>query len=204
MIRLAARGFTLVEVLVATAVFAAMAALAWGGLDAVIRAREVLVAEQNAFAQLQRAVNALERDLTAAVARPVRGNYGEPLPALLGDADHLELTRLGYSGPDGARSALERVLYQADAKKLRRGRYPVLDRAPGTVPVFNDLREGVRSFRLRYMAQNGGWLDTWPPRDSPLEAMPRAVEFRIDVEGLGEISRLVETTGRISTGGASP
>lgn len=204
MTRLAARGFTLVEVLVATAVFAAMAALAWGGLDSVIRAREALVADQEAFAQLQRAVNALERDLQAAVARPVRGNYGEPLPALQGDTDHLELTRLGYSGPDGARSALERVLYQVDAKKLRRGRYPVLDRASGTLPAFNDLRSGVRTFRLRYLGQNGGWLDAWPPRDAAREVMPRAVEFRLDIEGLGEISRLVETTGRVSASGGRP
>lgn len=200
----ARRGFTLVEVLVATAVFAAMAALAWGGLDAVIRARTALVAEQQAFAQVQRAVGSLERDLAAVVVRPVRGNYGEALPALVGDADSVELTRLGYASPGGARSALERVLYQQDGKKLKRGRYPVLDRAAGTLPVFNDLRDGVRSLRLRYLDPRGRWLDAWPPRDAGLDTLPRAVEFRIDIEGLGEVSRLVETPGVMQTGGTPP
>ncbi|MDC8015644.1 type II secretion system minor pseudopilin GspJ [Tahibacter soli] len=198
------RGFTLVEVLVATAVFAAMSALAWGGLNAVIRARAALVDEQQAFAQIQRAVGAFERDVQAVVARPVRGNYGEVLPALVGDGDSLEFTRLGYGGPNAARSALERVLYQQDGKKLRRGRYPVLDRAAGTLPVFNDVRDGVRSLRLRYLDPRGRWLDAWPPRDVEPDALPRAVELRVDVEGLGEITRLVETPGRATPGGAAP
>ena len=54
------KGFTLVEVLVATAVFAIMSALAWGGLNAVIRARTALVAEQQDFSRTLRAVGALE------------------------------------------------------------------------------------------------------------------------------------------------
>jgi len=198
------RGFTLVEVLVATAVFAAMSALAWGGLNAVIRARAVLVEEQQAFAQLQRAVSSFERDLEAAVARPVRGNYGEALPALRGDGDSVELTRLGYAGPSGARSALERVLYQQDGKKFKRGRYPVLDRSAGTAPVFNDLRDGVRSVRLRYLDPRGRWLDAWPPRDAELDALPRAVELRVDIDGLGEVSRLIEMTGRAMPPSGAP
>ena len=200
----ARRGFTLVEVLVATAVFAAMSALAWGGLNAVIRARTALVAEQQAFAQVQRAVGALERDLGALVARPVRGNYGEALPALIGDVDSVELTRLGYASPNGARSALERVLYQQDGTTFKRGRYPVLDRAAGTLPAFNDVRDGIRSLRLRYLDARGRWLDAWPPRDAALDALPRAVEFRLDVAGLGDVTRLVETPGVVSPGGGAP
>lgn len=187
------RGFTLVEVLVATAVFAIMSALAWGGLNAVIRARAVLVAEQQDFSRTLRAVGALERDLQAAVARPVRGNYGETLPALRGDGDNLELTRLGYASPlVEARSALERVIYQQDGKSLKRGRFAVLDRAASSLPEFSELRDRLRRFQLRYMDAQGNWLEAWPRRDDAPEALPRAVEFRLDIDGVGEISRLVE------------
>lgn len=187
------RGFTLVEVLVATAVFAIMSALAWGGLNAVIRARAILVAEQQDFSRTLRAVGALERDLQAAVARPVRGNYGETLPALRGDGDNLELTRLGYASPlVEARSALERVIYQQDGKSLKRGRFAVLDRAASSLPEFSELRDRLRRFQLRYMDAQGNWLEAWPRRDDAPEALPRAVEFRLDIDGVGEISRLVE------------
>lgn len=187
------RGFSLIEVLVATAVFAVVAALAWGGLNAVIRARSALVEQQQDFQRTLRAVGSLERDLLAAVARPVRGNYGEPLPALRGDGDHIELTRLGFaSSLVEARSALERVVYQQDGSTLKRGRYAVLDRAAATTAEFTTLRDRLRRLHLRYLDEQGNWLDTWPRRDDPPEALPRAVEFRLDIDGVGEVSRLIE------------
>lgn len=197
------RGFTLVEVLVATAVFAIMSALAWGGLNAVIRTREVLVAEQQDFARTVRAVGMLERDLLGAVARPVRGNYGEPLPALQGDGDHLELTRLGFaSALVEARSNLERVVYQQDGNTLKRGRYAVLDRAAGSLPEFSAVRDRVRRLHFRYLDAQGRWLDAWPRRDDKPEALPRAIEFRLDIDGVGEISRLIELPSGAAAGGA--
>lgn len=187
------RGFSLIEVLVATAVFAVVAALAWGGLNAVIRARTALVEQQQDFQRTLRAVGSLERDLLAAVARPVRGNYGEPLPALRGDGDHLELTRLGFaSSLVEARSALERVSYQQDGSTLKRGRYPVLDRAAATTPEISTLRDRLRRLQLRYLDAQGNWVDAWPRRDDALDALPRAVEFRLDIDGVGEVSRLIE------------
>jgi general secretion pathway protein J len=201
--RSAQRGFTLIEVLVATAVFAIMSALAWGGLNAVIRTREVLVAEQQDFARTLRAVGMLERDLLGVVARPVRGNYGEPLPALQGDGDHVELTRLGFaSALIDARSNLERVVYQQDGNSLKRGRYAVLDRAAGSLPEFTTVRDRVRRVHFRYMDAQGQWLDAWPRRDDKAEALPRAVEFRLDIDGVGELSRLIELPSSTAAGGA--
>lgn len=190
-------GFTLVEVLVAVAVFAALAALAWGGLGAVLRSREALTAAQEDFARTVRAINQFERDLRAAVGRPVRGNFGEPLPALQGESDHVEFTRQGFANPQAEpRSNLERVVYALDAKKLQRGRYTVLDRAPASTPTRTTLRDGVRSLRLRYLDASDHWLDHWPPpQSSQLDVLPRAVEFRCELDGLGEIARLVELVG---------
>jgi len=58
-----ARGFTLIEVLVAVAIFAALAAMAWGGLSAVLRTRAHLTAAQEDFTRSVRSVSLLERDL---------------------------------------------------------------------------------------------------------------------------------------------
>ncbi|UXI67565.1 type II secretion system minor pseudopilin GspJ [Tahibacter amnicola] len=192
-----AHGFTLVEALVATAVFAIMSALAWGGLSAVIRSREALAAEQQDFTRTLRSVSVLERDLLSVVRRPVRDNYGAALPALKGDGDRIEFSHLGWGSPDSeARSSIERVGYLLDGKTLRRARYVVLDRAASTTPVMQTLRDGVTRFQLRYL--NGGsnqWVDAWPPRDAKDTDLPRAIEFRLDIDGLGEVTRLIELLG---------
>jgi general secretion pathway protein J len=189
----ARRGFTLIEILVALVVFAAMAAITWGALSQIARARSALAAEQDRFAAVVLTMTDLERDLRQAISRPVRGNYGEPVPALLGNADRIELSRLGFANPRAEpRSNIERVLYNIDNKTLRRGRYAVLDRAAGSVPEWRELLDQVGELRLRYLAIDGTWRDQWPPRDTPFEELPRAVELRMRLDDLGELRRVVD------------
>ncbi|HEY0180375.1 MAG TPA: type II secretion system minor pseudopilin GspJ [Dokdonella sp.] len=199
--RRAGAGFSLVELLVALAVFAALAAAAYGGLAGVARTRGALAAQQDRFAALTRTVSTLERDLRQAVSRSVRDDAGHPLPALVGGADGVELTRLGYANPRAEpRSHLERVVYALDRGTLRRGRYAVLDRAPGTIAAFTPLAAEVDALRLRYAGCDLAWRERWPPAEPPacdagaasLDALPRAVEFRITFAGLGEVRRVVE------------
>jgi general secretion pathway protein J len=157
------RGFSLIELLVALAVFATMAALAYGGLDSIARTRAELGRQQDAFRDLMRGVGLIERDLRQAIARPVRGNYGEPLPALTGNSGHIEFTRTGFANPQAEpRSNLERVLYEFDDDALKRGVYPVLDRAPGTAPTPRSCAAMSRRFAC-YLDASNRWGDTWPP-----------------------------------------
>ena len=194
------RAFSLVELLVALAVFATMAALAYGGLDSIARTRAELGRQQDSFRDLMRGVGLLERDLRQAIARPVRGNYGEPLPALIGNSGHIEFTRTGFANPQAEpRSNLERVLYEFDDDALKRGVYPALDRAPATAPKLVTLRGNVDTFRLRYLDASNRWGDTWPPlREADagapdlLTQLPRAVEFRIGTRDYGEVAGVVE------------
>lgn len=187
------RAFSLIELLVALAVFAALAAAAYGGLSQLARTRAALAAQQDRFAALTRAVSALERDLRQAVARPVRGNDGNTLPALVGSADAIELTRLGFANPLAEpRSNLERVVYAIDNGALRRGRYAVLDRAPNSAPVRSTLLDHVGNWRLRYFGCDGAWRAAWPPSGVAGCELPRAIEFRFAVAELGEIRRVVE------------
>jgi general secretion pathway protein J len=194
------RGFTLLELLVAVAVFAALAVAAWGGLASIARTRAALAARQDRFKAITRAVSALERDLRQAVDRPVRGNDGHPLPALAGTAASIEFSHLGFANPRAEpRSHLQRVVYWLDGNTLRRGRYAVLDRAPNSVLVTDVLLSDTGDWRLRYLGCDGAWRDAWPPSELPpcagtsaLDALPRAVEFRLVIADPGEIRRVVE------------
>jgi general secretion pathway protein J len=188
-------GFSLIELLVALAVFASMAALAYGGLNSVVRTRAELGRQQAAFNGLMHSVAVLERDLRQAAARPVRGNYGEPQPAFAGLPDRVEFTRAGFANPQAEqRSNLERVAYALDGGALERGVWLALDRAPGSKAQVTTLRDHVEAFRLRYLDASNRWSDNWPPRetDAMPAALPRAVEFRLQTQDYGEITRVIE------------
>lgn len=189
-----ARGFSLIELLVALAVFSIMAALAYGGLNSIARTRSELAARQAAFGDLVRAIGALDRDLRGAVARPVLGVAGQTLPAFIGTSDHLEFTRLGFANPQAEpRSNLQRVLYELDAGTLKRGRYAVLDRAADTAPRIADTKVHAEDFRLRYLdPATNRWLDAWPQQQADPGVLPRAVQWQLRTHDDGELQGTVE------------
>jgi general secretion pathway protein J len=193
--------------LVAVAVFAALAAVAYGGLANVAHTRAALAERQDRFADVVRAISDLERDISQAVSRPVRGNHGELLPALLGSADRIELTRLGFANPRAeARSNLQRVGYRRVDHVLQRERWPVLDRSPRSTPHERPRIDEVKTWRLRYFGTDGAWRETWPPREQPAQAardidpdarLPRAIEIRMTLADLGELRRVIELPSSI-------
>jgi general secretion pathway protein J len=185
-------GFTLLEVVVSVALFAIIAALAYGGLDSVLRARAQMAEQAGLLARLQFAVGQIERDLRAIADRPVRDAQGQSQPALFGTSTGFELSRHGYANALGAaRAEIERAAYRRQQQRLLRLRWSALDRAPGSRPEESELLSGVSDFRLRYFGRNGREYDRWPAPGNT-ELRPRRVEVEIEVEGLGRIRRLLE------------
>lgn len=187
-------GFTLLELLVAVAIFGVMAALAYGGLRGVLAARSETGAAAERLGDLQLGVTLISRDLQQAAPRPVRGAYGDTAGAVLGTPRSVELTRAGHANPTGARRAtLQRVRWAVADGVLTRWSWPVLDRTPATRPSERRLLDGVEALRLRYHFR-GEWHDNWPPRrgqGQPDEAMPRAVEFTAELADWGSVTRVV-------------
>lgn len=201
-----ARGFTLVELLVALVVFATMAALAYGGLRSVARTRGELARQEDAFRDLVRTVDLLNRDLGETVARSVRGASGQTLAAFIGAPDHIEFTRLGFANPQAEqRSNLERVMYELDDQSLKRGRFAVLDRAGDTEPQIIDTHVTVDALRFRYLNHSGQWSEVWPTPQSS-ELLPRAVQWNLRSKVYGELENVVEivTLPIAPTGATSP
>ncbi len=85
------RGFTLVEVLVALMVLALMAAMAWRGVDALVRTREVAQARMESLLRAQSVLAQWEADLKAVISTQVS-------PGVLCEGASLHLTR---RQPDG-------------------------------------------------------------------------------------------------------
>jgi general secretion pathway protein J len=190
------RGYALIELLVALAIFALLSAMAYSGLDALLRARAQMDDASARLKAVQLAVSVFEREMRNAIARPIRGNVGERVPALSGSVRALELssraaaTRLGPAG-----AALHRVAFVFDQGVWTLLRYPVLDRASQTVPTRRVLLEDVQNLRLRYLDHAGRWRDDWPPRDGPEaggEHLPRAIALSAELQDWGLIERRIE------------
>ena len=190
-----ARGFTLVEVLVAVFIFALLMAVAYGSVNTLLRTRDGLAEQNGRLRELQFTVGVIERDLRSVIARPVREGYGDREPALVGTRDAVAFTHAGYANPMAQeRARIERVGYARRDRTLSRASYVALDRTPATAPQTRDLLGDVARVGFRYF-DGRQWRDQWPPGNAsprPLRALPRAVEFSIETEGFGTFTRLVD------------
>ncbi len=189
------RGFSLLEILVALAVFAVASGMAWIGLGSVANTRQQLAATRDDFAAIQRSVNFLANDLATSVARPVRIGRSGQRPALAGNAVRVAFSRLGLASELQSRaSAVQRVVWFLDGEELVRGHYPAIDRSDERALKRRTMATGVHAFSLRYLDRNGAWHDHWPLSGNEAEhasALPRAVEVRIDFSTVSDIRRVV-------------
>jgi general secretion pathway protein J len=198
------RGFTLLEVLIAVAIFVIVGALAMGGYNELVKQSDIVEASNKRSRQVQSAIQRLVQDFATLEPRPVREPLGESFrPALRADARSEELaefTHSGWSNPAGMpRSTLQRVIYRVQDKKLVREYWYVLDRTmagePASAVVLNDVERAT----FRFLDNNRRWHEQWPPigysAPDVLRLRPIAVEITLELEDWGEIKRLVEVAG---------
>ncbi len=194
-------GFTLIEVLVAMAIFAIMSAFAYGALNQTLLSAEILGERMTRLQAIQRAVRQLDSDFMQLAARPVRKDLGDThSPALEADllsGAALELTRAGWSNPLAMpRGTLQRVAYQVEDEELIRYYWNVLDRTYSNETLAVTLLDGVDSLQIRYLLDSDEWSERWPPegqaQNSASRLRPRAVEIVLRLINDGEIRRVIE------------
>jgi general secretion pathway protein J len=198
------RGFTLIEVMVAVAIFVVVGALAMGGYNELIKQSDIVERSAKRTRAVQAAMQRLAQDFSELEPRPIRQPLGSSVdPALLADSrtqELAELTRAGWSNPAGVpRSTLQRVRYRLEDNKLRRDYWVVLDRTLSGEPVTTLLLDHVTSISLRFMDGNHAWHEQWPPAGyaatDVARLRPIAVEINLELEDWGKLQRLVEVSG---------
>lgn len=196
-------GFTLIEVLVALAVFGVMSLLAYMSLGQTLSNSDMLSERMDRLQSVQRTVSYLSSELLQTVPRSVRADLGnEPLPALqssLGSEFALQLTHGGWPNSAGVpRSTLQRTAYRIEDGELIRYHWNVLDRTVSSTPFVTVMLEDVESLTFRFLSGTDDWTDQWPPLSSGARAvstnLPRAVEIVLTLPDEGEITRVVEVS----------
>lgn len=199
------KGFTFIEMLLASAVFAMVGLASVAILSNVTQSDDVSRERLQALQQLQLSMMMLERDLMQMTGRQVRVQgdapkeerlWGEPF--LLGSDDHgISFTRQGWRNPGMLlpRSELQTVGYRLQNNELQRFFTLYVDAVNDSTPQQQILLTGVTAFSVEYRF-NDRWLERWHHRD-----LPQAVIIKITHEAFGEIERLVVLPDGLWRGG---
>ncbi len=198
------RGFTLLEILVAAAILAIMAVMAYRGVN---EARVTVAgAEQHMerLREVQRAMHLLVNDFRTLAPRPVRETIGDGYrSALLRDPNESSIVELSRGGwPNGAgtpRGTVQRLRYRIEERKLIREHWNVTDATLANEPVQRELLNEVVRVEIRYMNSGREWVPQWPPSESAADLgfrmRPLAVEITLELADYGVLQRLVEVSG---------
>jgi len=217
-------GFTLIELVVAMSIFAVLSLAGWQVFNNLMITRERASVQAERLSAEQLAYGQLLRDLTQAVARPVRDQAGTQA-ALLLDAQRLSVTRTGYFDPRFSQvSPLERVQYVLEGENFIRLSNPQIDQTGVAQPTRTVLLRDVQ--QLRFEALNPEPQPLWPsladqPPTNPSQGsvpagdtrLPRGVQVTLMHQGrervwvfalVEPLPEIEQTAGQQPTAGAAP
>ncbi len=187
------RGFTLIEMLLAIAIFALLGLAANAVLGTVLKNDEVTQDFSARLRYLQQGFGAIERDLGQMVARTPRlleGGRGSTVlqtgtDMLDSESEALAFFRIGWLNPDGKlpRGSVQSVAYVVIEGKLERWYYPYPEPEFGAEPVKDVLFDKVLGVEYAFFVG-----DKWE-RKIDATALPAAIAMEIELEGFGKIQR---------------
>jgi general secretion pathway protein J len=192
-------GFTLIEILVAMAIFTIIGLASTGVLNSVINSDQLSSERFEKLEELQRAMLTIERDILQIVPRKVRVN-SEPVSAVISggedvfdsDADGLGFVRAGWHNPQMLlpRSTLQAVGYRIQEEQLQRLYGNYVDNVIGYEPKVKILLSDIEDFRVSFLTESeqleqpDEWKETYSSATLPI-----AISITIISKTFGEIRR---------------
>lgn len=192
-------GFTLIEILVAMAIFTIIGLASTGVLNSVINSDQLSSERFAKLESLQRAMLTMERDILQIVPRTVRVNSEFVSAVLTGgedvlesDADGISFVRIGWYNPQMLlpRSTLQAVGYRIQEEQLQRLYGNYVDNVIGYEPKIKTLLTDVEDFRVSFLTDREHLEEPEKWQESYSEtALPLAISITIVTKTFGEIRR---------------
>ncbi|MGB5456913.1 MAG: type II secretion system minor pseudopilin GspJ [Gammaproteobacteria bacterium] len=192
-------GFTLLELLVAVAIFSVLSAMAYGGLRNVIDNSKQTEITMQRLQEVQMAMLKISRDFNQLAQRGIRDEFGNTQDYLVASNDNdifIEFTRNGRRNPaELQRSHLQRVAYRLEENQLFRLDWPHLDRSQEMQPYESMLLTDVETASIRFLDNNNEWHELWPPLNANFQAGDdsdalSAIEITLELTDWGELVRI--------------
>jgi general secretion pathway protein J len=183
-------GFTLVELLVAIAIFAVLSALGWKVFDYIAKVKTQNAMHEKKLGQLQESYQQILRDTVQTV--PLTANVaGQVQPALTLQNNKLAFSKTGVTDPlNQGVAADERVeyVYRQDEQKVYRLKYANINQSGRDQPDSSVLLSGVEQYQISVLNPNE--LTTWPDlvsdlsSDAEKQRLPRGIKLNLTVNGV--------------------
>ena len=184
------KGFTLVELMVAIAIFAVLSALGWKVFDYIVKTKDQNVIHEQRLGQLQQTYQQILRDTVQTV--PLTANInGDIQPALVLQNGRFNFSKTGVTDPlEEGISPDERIEYQyrADEQKLYRLKYRNLNQTGQDQPESSVLLSEVEQFQI--VVLNPNELTQWPDTSADLnqlehkQRLPKGIKINLTVDGV--------------------
>jgi general secretion pathway protein J len=184
--RATSQGLTLIELLVAIAVFALLGLMSYQAIYSATESQGRLSEEYITWQRISRALNRVENELMQLGVRSF--TQQSKTPALMVSSSGGAGTRLAFWRLDAAQGAKLSGLEYADERLiLLRWKTGDLSREP----TRDVLLEGVKSIRWQFAARGeAGWRDTWPVSPERNAEAPEGVRIEMELDGKGRLSRV--------------
>jgi general secretion pathway protein J len=189
-----AHGFTLIEVIVALAIFAIVATLSSSVLIQAFHTRTHLAAMTERTNTLQLAVTLIRRDLLQVVNRSIRGPEMHLFPPFIGESNYTEFTRGGFVNPNAATlsTTLKRVALLCNEKQLVRRSWLTLDGPSHKDFQDRVLLDHITHCSFSYLSRSREMLPSWRPyalqQNQKNQSIPMAIQLSLTRQGLGEMT----------------
>ncbi|MCX2942559.1 type II secretion system minor pseudopilin GspJ [Rahnella perminowiae] len=178
------QGFTLIEVMIAMAIFALLSLLAYQILSASVKNSEMAQEHTARLTAIQTAFSLMERDLSQILPRKI----AEKEAFLSASETSLSFTTIGSYSASAPLSAsdLIQATWTFTHHTLTRSAQslpsrPLKDSSP--IPAVT-LLTGVNSLHWRFYS--GNWSNNWNNKN----AFPNVIELVVTLDDMGEIRRL--------------
>lgn len=177
------RGMTLIELMVALAVFAVLGTLTYRGTAQMIDSRASMETQLQRWRDIGRAVNLIELEVlqTAAPAQSAGGSR-RPVMQLGSYLGKPQLTLLGLSTGHG----VELIAFRHTDNRIEWLRRP--DSMPESATESDVLLDNVSAVRWWFLGTQG-WGNAWPSAADNTLALPRALRVELDLPDVGTVSR---------------
>lgn len=196
-------GYTLIEILIALAVFAILATITTSVLYNAFTTRSRVNEQSEHLNKLQLAISLMQQDTSQAVERAIRSNEMHLFPAFMGETNYLEFTRDGNANPGNIekRSTLQRVAYVCEKGALQRRTWDRLDPINRNNHEDKLLIDHLSDCHFAYLNHDLQVLPEWLALGITLnqrrEPMPKAIQVNMNLRGQGEINLLFTLPGAL-------